>query len=171
MPTDKTDGLSFETVKSYKLAAEEHVKNDKTISEKDRKHTEAEYNGIAKATSRFLRVGEGRKHDGRIVEAVTTHNTLLPPMSLTGKDHKEVVDKERGPKRRAVVSANEGPNVRVSNLTARILNEVADLEDSKTECKSTEGLQAKVEDLNKRLLKEAFDDETLKLKEKWLLAA
>ena len=67
MPTDKTDGLSFETVKSYKLAAEEHVKNDKTISEKDRKHTEAEYNGIAKATSRFLRVGEGRKHDGRIV--------------------------------------------------------------------------------------------------------
>ena len=30
MPTDKTDGLSFETVKSYKLAAEEHVKNDKT---------------------------------------------------------------------------------------------------------------------------------------------
>ena len=102
------------------------------------------------------------------MEALTTHNTLLPPMSLTGKDHKKIVDEDRGPKRRAVVSANEGSNDRVSNLTAKILNEVADLEDSKTECKSAEGLQAKVEDLNKRL---HLMTTTLKMTGKLWLAA
>ena len=74
MPTDKTDGMSFETVESYKLAANVHIKEDETISEKERKHVEAEYIGIAKAMTWFLRVGEGNRPDGRIVEAVTMHN-------------------------------------------------------------------------------------------------
>ena len=56
MPTDKTDGISFqiETIESYKLAAEEHVKDDATISEKERKHIDANYNGIAIAMNQFL---------------------------------------------------------------------------------------------------------------------
>ena len=35
--------------------------------------------------TRFLKVGEGNRLDGRIVEAVTTHNTMLPPLSLSGR--------------------------------------------------------------------------------------
>ena len=134
----------------------------RSLLRKKRKNIESEYNGIAKGMARYLRVGEGNKQDGRIVEAVTTHNNILTPLSFTGKDHKKITDEKKGPKRRAVVSANEGPNVRVSNLTAKILNKAADKEESKSECKSTEGLLAKIEDLNKRLHDEAFDDENAK---------
>ena len=84
---------------------------------------------------------------------------MLPPLSLYGKDHKPDIDIEKGPKRRPVVSANEGPNARVSELVAQVLNKAADAEDSKYECPSTEAMQANVEALNKRLQDEAFNVE------------
>ena len=108
--------------------------------------------------ARFLEVGKGRKHDDRIKEAMLTENVMLPPLSLYGKDHKPIVDAVKGPVRRPVVSANEGPNARVSDLAANVLNKAADAEKSVFECMSTEGLQAKVEELNSRLVKEAFED-------------
>ena len=86
-----------------------------------------------------------------------TENVMLPPLSLYGKDHKPNADVEKGPVRRPVVSANEGPNARVSDLAADVLNKAADAEKSDFECPSTEALQAKVEELNKRLVKEAFE--------------
>ena len=156
MPTDKTSGLSYETKESYKLAAEEHIKNDEIVLDKTRKNIESTFNGIGKGLLRFLMVGESRKHDDRMVEAVTTHNTTVPTMSMTGKDHEEILDPAKGPKRRPLVAANEGPNVRVSNMVAKVLNLAADMEESKTECKSTEELQAEIEILNTRLHKEAF---------------
>ena len=158
MPTDKTMGLSIETKESYKAAAEVHVKDDENITEKERKHTEAEFNSIGKAMIRFLEVGGARKHDDRIKEAMLTENVMLPPLSLYGKDHKPVVDAEKGPVRRPVVGASEGPNARVSNLAADVLNKAADAEKSEFECPSTEALQAKVEELNRRLTKEAFEN-------------
>ena len=158
MPTDKTMGLSVETKESYKAAAEEHIKNDEKVSEKVRKHTEAEFNSIGKAMIRFLEVGGGRKHDDRIKEAMLTENVMLPPLSLYGKDHKinADADAEKGPVRRPVVSASEGPNARVSNLAAEVLNKAADAEKSEYECASTEALQSKVEELNRKLAKEPF---------------
>ena len=63
---------------------------------------------------------------------------------------------------RPVVSASEGPNVRVSNLVSRVLNNAVDMEKSEKELKSTEDLQAKIETLNKRLYVEAFDDDSPK---------
>ena len=57
MPTDKTMGLSIESKESYKAAAEEHIKDDEAITEKVRKHVEAEFNAIGKTMVRFLRVG------------------------------------------------------------------------------------------------------------------
>ena len=54
-------------------------------------------------------------------------------------------------------SANEGPNARVSDLAADVLNKAADTENSEFECPSTEALQAKVEALNRRLVNEAFE--------------
>ena len=84
---------------------------------------------------------------------------MLPPLSLYGKDHKPDIDINKGPKRRPVVGANEGPNARVSDLAARVLNQAADAEESTFECNSTESLQAKVEALNIRLKEEAFDEE------------
>ena len=158
MPTDKTMGLSVETKESYKAAAEEHIKDDEKVTEKVRKQTEAEFNAIGKAMIRFLDVGGGRKHDDRIKEAMLTENVMLPPLSLYGKDHKPNTDGVQGPVRRPVVSANEGPNARVSNLAADVLNKAADAEKSEFECPSTEALQAKVEELNKRLVKEAFEE-------------
>ena len=158
MPTDKTNGLSYETKESYKLAAKEHIEHDTVVSDKTRKNIETNFNGISKGLNRFLRVGESRKHDDRIIEAAITHNTTVPTMKLTGKDHKAVEDPTKGPKRRPLVGANEGPNVRVSNMVARVLNAAADMEQSKTECKSTEELLAKVEVLNKKLHREAFED-------------
>ena len=111
---------------------------------------------------RFLRVGESRKKDKRLVEAVTTHNTTVPTMKLTGKDHKDIDDPKVGPKRRALVGANEGPNVRVSNMVATVLNTASDMEESKTKCQSTEGLQAKIKAFNDKLHKEAFDDDRVR---------
>ena len=92
MPTDKTNGLSYETKDSYKLAAKDHIIDDKIVSDKTRKNIEANYNGISKGMLRFLRVGEARKQDNRLVEAVSTHNTTVPTMKLTGKDHKHIED-------------------------------------------------------------------------------
>ena len=69
-----------------------------------------------------------------------------------------ITDHSKGPKRRAVVSAKEGPNVRVSNLVGTVLNKISNMENSEKEEKSTEGLLAKIETLNKRLQIEAFDD-------------
>ena len=97
--------------------------------------------------------------DGRNVEAITTHNTNIPPLSLFGKDHKRIEDEKKGPKRRPGVSANKGPNVRVSNHAAKVINDAADLENSKSECKSTEGILAKIEELSKRLHDNAFQEE------------
>ena len=151
MTTDKTMGLSAETKESYKAAAEEHIKDDEKVSEKVRKHTEAEFDSIGKAMITFLEVGGGRKHDDRIKEAILTENMMLPPLSLFGKDHKPNANVEKGPVRRPVVSANEVPNARVSDLAADDLNKSADAEKSDFECPSTEALQAKVEELNKRL--------------------
>ena len=54
----------------------------------------------------LLKVGDGRKHDDRIKEAMLTENVMLPPLSLYGKDHKPNADPEKGPVRRPVVSAN-----------------------------------------------------------------
>ena len=156
MPTDKTGALSVETNESYKEAAKVHIKDDESVNEKVRKNTEAKFNGIAKAMVRFLRVGAANPADERITEAVTTSNTMLPPLSLFGKDHKPSVDPARGPKRRPVVSACEGPNVRVSNLVSKVLNKAADMEKSDTELKSSEDLQAKIEQLNTRLHHEAY---------------
>ena len=158
MPTDKTMGLSVETKESYKAAAEIHIKEDEKVKEKERKHTEAEFNSMGKAVIRFLAVGGGRKQDDRIKEAMLTENVMLPPLSLYGKDHKPNLDIEKGPVRRPVVGASEGPNARVSDLAAEVLNRAADAEDSKFECPSTEALQAKIEELNKRLIKEAFEE-------------
>ena len=104
---------------------------------------------------RFLRVGSARNTDDRIKEAMLTENVMLPPLSLYGKDHKPEIDPVKGPKRRPVVSANEGPNARVSELAAKVLNKAADAEESEYECPSTEALQAKVEELNKKLSEEA----------------
>ena len=80
----------------------------------------------------FLRVGAARKHDDQLIKAVITHNTMVPTMKLTCRDP-DIEDPVKGPKRRAL--ANEGPNVRVYNIVAKILNTAADME----------GLQAKVE--------------------------
>ena len=157
MPTDKTMGLSVEPRESYKAAAEVHIKDDIVITEKARKQTESEFNALGKAMIRFLKVGKGRKHDDRIKEAMLTENVMFPPLSLYGKDHKPDMDAEKGPKRRPVVSANEGPNARVSDLAAEVLNKVADAEDSKCECLSTEALQAEVEALNRRLVNEVLE--------------
>ena len=96
---------------------------------------------------RFLEVGEGRKHDDRIKEAIFTENTILPPLLLSGKDHKPSISKELGPERRPLVIATEGP-VRVSDLAGKVLSPAADAEASKTECPSTESLQAKIKALN-----------------------
>ena len=49
--------------------------------------------------------------------------------------------------------------MRVSNMVAKVLNTAADMEMSKHECQSTEGLQAKIEALNNKLHIEAFDDD------------
>ena len=159
MPTDKTMGLSIESKESYQAAGEVHIKDDEKITEKTRKHIESEFNAIGKGMLRFLRVGAGKKHDDRIKEAILTENVMLPLLSLYGKDHKPDINIELGPKRRPVVGASEGPNARVSDLAAKVLNKAADAEGSKFECSSTEALQAKVEDLNKRLQEEAFNSE------------
>ena len=137
--------------------------------EKVRKQTEAEFNSIGKAMIRFLKVGDGRKHDDRIKEAMLTENVMLPPLSLYGKDHKPNADVVKGPVRRPVVSANEGPNARVSDLAANVLNKAADAEKSVFECMSTEGLQANIEDLNRRLVEEAFEERSVE-EEKVLVA-
>ena len=155
MPTDKTMGLSIESKESYKAAAAVHIVEDEIVTEKVRKKVEAEFNATGKAMIRFLGVGGARKADDRIKEAMLTENVMLPPLSLYGKDHKPEIDPVQGPKRRPVVSANEGPNARVSELAAIVLNKAADAEEAESECKSTEALQAKVEEFNKRLVEEA----------------
>ena len=99
MPTDKTGGLSYETKDSYLKAAKDHVDEDVEITEKVRKNTEAQYNGIGKALLRCLRVGESYPSDDRFVQAITVSNSLLPTLSLSGKDHKPITDPSKGPKR------------------------------------------------------------------------
>ena len=81
---------------------------------------------MALPKTRFLKVGERDKHDGRIVEAVTTPNTMLSPLSHIGKDTKNITNEKKSRKRRAVVSANEGPIVRISNFKSKFLNRAAD---------------------------------------------
>ena len=82
-----------------------------------------------------------------------TEDVMLPPLSLYSKDHKPNAG---GTPRRPVVSANEGPNARASDLAAEVLNLAADAEKSVYECPSTEALQSKIEELNKRLNDQAY---------------
>ena len=63
-----------------------------------------------------------------MVEAMTTHNTTVPPLHLFGKVHKPRDDPGRDdPQRRPVVSATEGPEARVANMAANVLNQAADI--------------------------------------------
>ena len=149
----KTGSLSFETKHSFLAGVEPHIGEDE------------DFNGIGRAMTRFLRVGKARRADRRIIEVMMTTNITLPVVSLYGKDHKEISDeekKEKGPPRRAVGHVTDGVQVRVSNLAAKVLNEIADKENPEHELKSREDLQAKFEAWNKTLRDEALkqDDET-----------
>ena len=58
--------------------AEVHIYKNKTVSEKERKFVENEFNAIGKTLLRFLKVGEERKIYDRTKEAILTENTMLP---------------------------------------------------------------------------------------------
>ena len=99
MPNQSTVAMHLS---GYKMAAQVHIKEDTVISEKQRKDVEANFIGIGKGMSRFLRVGGAYPKDDRMVKAMITKNTTFPAMSLFGKDHKEIKEEEKktkGPKR------------------------------------------------------------------------
>ena len=153
MKTDKSSKLSIETKESYVKAAQTHIEGDIVTDAKECDKIEKMFNGYAKGMRRFLMAGEshGQASVKRVVEAVTTEKTTVPPMFLFGKDHKPIEDPTQGPKRRSVVGCSEGPAFRFTNMVSELLNAVSDAEEWDGECRSTEELQAAIEDLNERL--------------------
>ena len=111
MKTDKSSKLSIEPKESYVNAATVHIENDNITDAKECDKVEKMFNGYAKGMRRFLKAGEGNNQATvkRVVEAVTTEKTTIPPMFLYDKDHKPITDPTQGPKRRSVVGASKGP--------------------------------------------------------------
>ena len=149
--TDKSGRFVVDKPKNYENAIEEHTKNDIMIDDNKVKQVEHKLNLHMRQFNKIFQVGTtlGQDNKNRVTGATISTNTPPPPLYGLRKDHKLPTDEIKGPPVRPVCGANEAPNSRLSHFLSQIINDYADFQNIKTECKSSEHMKAAFEEFNK----------------------
>jgi hypothetical protein len=155
--TDKSGKFVIMTPEGYKEAAEEHL-NDEEINWEDINKIEVKMNRHSKQMVKIFSMGSVHDQKDRMFSAYTTKDSRPGEVSFLIKDHKDPKPGKTVPPTRPVCNAREGPNSRLSNLVAQILNKVADAADEGGECKSTEEMLRGILDVNKRIEEMSEED-------------
>ena len=88
--------------------------------------------------------------DGKRVKAAMTNKNLPPPsLKLSHKDHKPIKPGQPAPSR-PICSATISPNGQTSHLVSMVLNQLADIYDEGSECRSKEEMIAEMDNVNRR---------------------
>ena len=130
---------------------EEHSIGDTVVTEKKVRDIEVKMNHHLKQFNRMFRVGSTWGHQDRVAKASTSTNVPPPPAYGLRKDHKPVPEgQERvGPQVRRVVGANTAPNSRFGHFLSTIVNDHADFEENRSECRSSEEMRAAFDAFNR----------------------
>jgi hypothetical protein len=147
--TDKSNKLSIDSTGNYLEAVMKHTEKDEKVGEDKVREIEKELNQHLSHLNKVFNIGETWGHKSRVIGAHTSTNTPAPALCGVRKDHKPAV--EGGPPVRPICSAREAPNSRIGHFLSLAINNVADLLDSKSECRSTEEMIEAFEKINKEL--------------------
>merc|ERR1711888_260046 len=130
--TDKSGKFSVMRQDVYLEAGDEHVKNDKILTEKELRGVERRLNAGCSMFIKMFRVGENSNQIERHRSNSITHSANPSNMKLYHKDHK--------PPGKVCMRRTNGPglNLPLSNFLAEMLEPVADEMVEKKELGSTE---------------------------------
>ena len=154
--TDKSGRFCVDSPENYMEAVMKHTRNDLEVENERVKQVENKMNQHMRQFNKMFMVGKYNKHEARVESATHSTNTDAPPMYGLKKDHKQAEDPTKGPAVRPVCASNESPNSCLSNSLSRIINDFADTNNIKTECRSSEEMRASFEEYNNN------DPETMK---------
>ena len=129
--------------------ARPHISEDKVVTEKEVATIEKLMNGHSYQLCRIFGVCTAWD-DGKRVKAAMTNKNLPPPsLKLSHKDHKPIKPSQPAPSR-PICSATISPNGQTSHLVSMVLNQLADIYDEGSECRSKEEMIAEMDNVNRR---------------------
>ena len=145
--TDKSGRQAIDSPNNYRLACDEHVKNDETINRDKHNECEKKLNAHTIMWIRFLNAGKDTNSNKKIRSNMANKNSPYAPFSGLRKDHKPHQDLSVGPPIRPMCGGNVGYNQKLSHLISMILKE--SIMDETTICGNTEELIAEIEKKNR----------------------
>ena len=149
--TDKSGRWACDTRERYKEVCLDELRDEsRTPAIGDREHDvgERELNSHSTAILRMMGLKEGQGTQGeRLRRSVQANGTGMAPFYGLRKDHKEVIDIDKGPRVRPLCGAKECSTRRVSYLLCQLLTPLIGQGD--TQCGSTDELLNKVEKINR----------------------
>ena len=155
---DKSNQFSADSSENYILSMQDHIKEDKTITEHEVAKLEKVINCHTNMFRKLFKIGSDLDHEDRVKSAVTQKEGPVPKLRGHRKTHKEVPEGQevQGPPMRTLCGASRSINGPLSNILSEILNKVADNldKDVKTECRSTEEMVAGIECVNQKTHKD-----------------
>ena len=101
--TDKTGKLTLDTLENISKKMDKHIKEDKTLNEKEIRKLENNLNRHMEFWVNILKPGENNKNLRRIKSNLITKDNQIPILRGTSKDNKEAVDKKAGPDVRPIM--------------------------------------------------------------------
>ena len=147
--TDKSSRLCMDTIEEYVAMAEPHISDDKVVTEKEVAAIEKLMNGHSYQLCRIFGVCTAWDDGKRVKSAMTNKNLPPPCLKLSHKDHKPIIPGQPAPSR-PICSATISPNGQASHLISMVLNQLADVFDEGSECKSKEEMIAEMDKVNRR---------------------
>ena len=150
--TDKTNTFSTDDIDNYRMAGQEHIKNDAIVTDAEKESLETLMNAHGIMWTRILNAGQNFNHEERIRKNMLNENCEVAPLYTLRKDHKVCVDKTKGPPTRPICGAESCYNGKMSHLLSRILTPVK--EESETSCRSTEEMLAAIKTVNENVVGE-----------------
>jgi hypothetical protein len=149
--TDKSGKFAVMKPEHYLKAAEVHLK-DKEIQWNDVPKIEEEMNCHSRQMLRIFRMGSIHNQEDRIRKAYQVKDSRPGEVTFLIKDHKKSKEGSVLPPTRPVCNARDGPNSRLSNIVATVLNVVADNADEEgNECRSTEEMMRAILETNREI--------------------
>ena len=149
--TDKSGRFSVDTKENYKRACDEHIRNDRVITEEEHLKCQETINGHSILWCRILRAGEcadtsGARGTDRVKNNLLVEHSDTAPLYGLRKDHKVAEDPETGPPVRPVCGATSAYNRKLSHLICKLLKPL--WQNNKHSCDNTEDLLAAIRDIN-----------------------
>jgi hypothetical protein len=149
--TDKSGKFAVMKHEHYLKAAEIHLK-DREIEWNEVPKIEEEINCHSRQMLRIFKMGYVHNQIDRMGRAYQVKDSRPGEVTFLIKDHKKTKEGSVLPPTRPVCNARDGPNSRLSNIRATVLNIVADNTDNEgNECRSTEEMMRAILETNREI--------------------